>query len=342
MIPVFLTTCSKNKVGSGVPYCDLPNRVTVPDKILRARKRLYELLRQRDPQKVRGVVPGLDFVNDSTKVGVYYPAHIRYARGQFMTSLEGELKEALDLWFDTNRLFFLSGLYGIESALEPIQVYDVELGDLAANHWKENRNSLTDFLLGLLEKDSILLDCCGDSRYSNLLDWKKLEENDFPVMHAIDRNSEGGQVRAEAGILAANINEEKLKRMRDGEEFPGVNADIKFVSSNEFLQHYTVSSGHLPRVGVVDTGLHEFSDVTKEAKRRGWDDHFRFEEISTPEALGCAYQGGVGQCICLIPSKGHKHLVQWCRGKQLQDVFGGELLKVSSLPKLVLRFSGRP
>ena len=96
--------------------------------------------------------------------------------------------------------------------------------------------------------------------------------------------------------------------MRDGEEFLGINADIKFVSHKEFGQLPTDSSGHLPGVGVVDTGLKEFCKITKVAARRGWNTHFRFEEIPTSEALGRAFEDGVNQCICLIPKKGHKYL----------------------------------
>jgi hypothetical protein len=342
MIPVFLTTCSKNKVGGGLPYCNCPKRVTASGKILKLRNRLFDLLLQREKQRLRGAVQGLDFVNDSTADGVYLPARIRYARGQFMTSLEKELTEALDLWFSTNSLFFLSGLYGIVSALEPIQNYDIELAELAANYWKANRNSLTDSLIGLLKQGSILLDCCGDSRYSDLVDWKKIEENGYPVLHALDRQREGGQVRAEAGILAANINEERLKRIRDGEVFQGANADIKFVSNNEFLQPRTGSSGHFPLVGVIDTSNGEFLKVTKKAARQGWDKYFSFKIIRTPEALGRAYQNGMKQCICLIPPRAHSYLVDWCGGKLPKDVFDGELLKVKDLAKLNLRFSALP
>jgi hypothetical protein len=156
-----------------------------------------------------------------------------------------------------------------------------------------------------------------------------------------DRQREGGQVRAEAGVLAAKINDETIKRMESGEKIPGLNADIEFVSSNEFHQPHTGLSGHLPWVGVINTDLNEFSVVTVEAERRGWDKHFRFKLIGTPEALERAYQDGVKQCICLIPSRSHRFLVDWCGGRQPQDVFRGELLKVHRPIKLVLRFSNR-
>ena len=303
MIPVFLTTCSKSKVGVGSSYRDWHTGVTVPNKILKARNSLYEVLRQRELRSLREAVRGLDFVKDSSMGGAYLPAHVRYARGQFMTSLERELQETLNLWFGANRLFFLSGLYGIVSALEPIQNYDVELAGRAAVHWNENRNALTDYLLGLLETGSVLLDCCGDARYSDLVDWKKIEESGFPVLHATDRQREGAQVRAEAGFLAANINEERLKRMRDGEKFPGINADIKFISHKDFRQLPTDTSGHLPLVGVVETGEDEFCDVIKEAARQRWDEHFRFEKILAFEKLKRSFKDGVSQCICIIPKK---------------------------------------
>jgi hypothetical protein len=69
----------------------------VPDSLLRARNSLYDSLRRGEPQKLCGAVQGPDFIRDSNKAGVYLPAYVRYARGQFMTSLEGELQKALDL-----------------------------------------------------------------------------------------------------------------------------------------------------------------------------------------------------------------------------------------------------
>ncbi len=355
MIPVFLTTCSKNKLGHGLEYRNWPNQVTVPDKLLKARDSLYCKLPRGDLRSLRGAVRGPDFFNDSTTDGYYLPAHMRYARGQFMASLEdelgkrefpeGERRQILDLWFEDNRLFFLSGLYGIVSASEPIQNYDVELRDLAADHWKEKRNLLTDFLLETLKslkEDSILLDCCGDERYSDLVDWSKIEkENDFQVLHATDRQHEGAQVRAEAGRLAAAISDETLKKMRDGEKFPGVNADIKCVSSDDFQRLPKSTSGPLPLVGVIDTGLKEFATVTNAAKHRGWDKHFRFEEIPNVEALGRASQGGMRQCIQLKPERPHKHLEQWYSGKQHKRVFDGEILQVDRPVDLELKFSKR-
>ena len=334
---VFLTTCSKSKVGGG-PH-GRPNCNMVPDSLLKARNSLYNSLTKGEPQKLRGAVQGPDFIRDSNGAGFYLPAHVRYARGQFMTSLEAELKEALDLWFHENRLVFISGLYGIVDASEPIQNYDVELEGLAEGYWRENRNALTDCLRGFLEEGSILLDCCGEPRYSDLIDWQDIEQRGFQVFHAIDRLREGGQIRAETGFRAANINAEMLEKIKNGCELEGVNAVIKFVGTSEFLQVRTGASGHLPQVGVIETGRDESSRVAREAARQGWSRHFNFKSISTPEALASSYRDGVAQCICLIPLKDHKHLVEWGGGKHPKEVFGGELLMVKHPIDLVLRFS---
>jgi hypothetical protein len=186
-----------------------------------------------------------------------------------------------------------------------------------------------------------LLDCCGDSKYSSLIDWGKIEQNGVPVYHAIDPQREGGQVRAEAGFLAASMNEEMLRRIKGCEKFSGVNADIEFTTNHNFQTVGAIVSGHLPRVGVINTKLNEYDSVSKYAKRQGWNRHFRFEAISTPKALGNSYKDGIEQCICLIPNKGHHYLVQWCSGRQLKDV-RGDVFMVRSLKDLLLKFSIRP
>jgi hypothetical protein len=336
---VFITTCSQNKVGWGRSYGTWPNCERVPDRLLSARNSLYETLRQHELQKLRGAVLGPDFIRDSNQDGAYLPACTRYARGQFMTSLELAFKEDLRLWLDENTLFFITGLYGIVYSCEPIQNYDVELEGLAGEYWQRKRSLLTDCLRGFLERGSILLDCCGEPRYSDLIDWQDIEKQGFQVFHAIDPLRKGGQVRAEAGSLAANINGTILEQIKNGSEFPGVNAVIKFVGNTEFSQPRTGASGHLPRVGVIETDRgDEFSKVTKEAERQGWNRHFNFEKISTPEELKKAYQDRVEQCICLIPEEHHDYLVKWGKGKEPRAIYGHELLKVRRPIDLVLWF----
>lgn len=337
----FLTTCSKNKVGLGLPYEEYSNFDKVQDNLLRARNNLFESLKKSDPQKLRGAVQGPDFTMDSRKTGAYLPAYIRYARGQFMTSLDAQRQKALRLWFKKNRLFFVSGLYGIVNAFEPIQNYDVELIGIAEDYWLKNREILTGYLIGSLDEGSVLLDCCGVIKYSNIINWEEVEKQGFLVFHAVSPKYEGGQVRAEAGSLAANITGATLQRIKNGAEFPGINAEIKFINNADFRRTPLGAVGHLPRIGVIDTGLDEFSEIQKEVKRQGWSRHFNFERISTPESLRRAYSGGIKQCLCLIPARGHQYLVQWAGGSEINALYGGDLIKFNRISELCLKLAMR-
>jgi hypothetical protein len=127
----------------------------------------------------------------------------------------------------------------------------------------------------------------------------------------------------------------------DGEEFSGINALIKFINSADFLRLRPNVVGHLPRIGVIDTGLDEFSVIQEEAIRQGWSPHFNFERISTPESLGRSYSAGIKQCLCLIPARAHQYLVQWAGGRQINTIYGGELLKIKHVSELGLKNSTR-
>lgn len=321
-------------------------------RILNCRNHLFDSISR---QKLQGVVKGPDFEKESKMDGCYLPAFIRYARGQFMTSLEGALREneqnsgeldgLLDLWFEDNRLFFLSGLYGIMSSSEPIQNYDVLLDGKPADHWKKNQNTLTDFLLESISKDSVLLDCCGERHYSELLNWDKIGAEGFTVLHAIDPDREGGQVRAASGALASVVNEEKVKQMINGGTFQDLNANIKFVSNDEFKKlPVDNKSSSLPKVGVISRCPGEYDLLSRYAIRRKWDKCFKFDELIKVEDVIDAQKNGTSQFI-LILDKGpeydsHSRVREWFGGKDPEEVIKKGLIKVKyhALNKLTLMF----
>ncbi|MGI9229500.1 MAG: Swt1 family HEPN domain-containing protein [Gammaproteobacteria bacterium] len=235
---VFITTCSKNKAGGGHGHGDWPNATLAEPDLLKDRASLFDEIRRSDTQMLRGAVQGPDFGGDASVGGSYLQAYSRYLRGNFMTSLKDELEKQLDSWFTTNKLFFISGLYGLVDAMEPVQNYDVGATELVTAYWKKNRQHLTEALIRQLPDNAILLDCCGERIYSEFIKWDSIEENHhIPVYHAIDPERDGAQIRAEAGKHAATeINEKSIPELRAGKHFDGTNASIKFVSNADFIK----------------------------------------------------------------------------------------------------------
>ena len=339
--PVFITTCSKNKVGLGSKYGHYANTRSPSSGLLDARARCYKQLSRSGGiySKLKSAVQGPDFVADSGREGVYQPACTRYARGSFMTSLEsdlGDLNIRLDTWLTSNMLFFISGLYGLVSSKEPIQNYDVEMDTEALDYWKKNKPLLTKSLLDQLPQDSIVLDCCGDRRYSRVIDWEMIKGAGKAVFHAVDPYREGAQIRSEAASFAALIEEDSLRKLtKDGElqAAEGDNACIRFISTEEFERQTFEGNSSLPIVGIIDI-KDEYDQVKKYAERQGWDRHFVFERLSTRDKLVNRLLNG-GQCILLCPSF-HKDSEGWYEGP-----LPSKVMRIQKLAELSLQLIHR-
>ena len=245
---LFVTTCSKLKSGQGQEYDRYRPVPSVSTGLERKRANLFTEIRQRSGRRaslhLRGARLGPDFGvadADAEEGALYLPAYQRYEQGSFMSALLGRLRalnpeqdnqQNLESWFECNGLLFISGLYGLVDAREPIQNYDVDMTGMAADHWHKHRRDLTEALMQR-SQGSCLLDCCGDSRYSSLIDWNKIPD-DTRLFHAVnskDPKREGSQIRAEAGAFAAAWDDATTQAISAGKGLPGggVNADIHFL-----------------------------------------------------------------------------------------------------------------
>ena len=287
MTPVFITTCSRNKLRGKHEYQRPADMIAASTDLLAARAKLFARL--PDQRQPPGLSLGPDFGNNGNTVGTYQPAHSLYSPGGFMTAFMHEMpRQALHEWLNANQLFFISGLYGLVDACEPIQNYDVRLEGKIAEYWQARQRLLTDDLLKRLSRNSIILDCCGDFGYSALLDWRLIERAGHEVVHATALYREGGQVRAECGRLAATISEIPMAMLTDGEVFPdGVNADICFVDNDKFDQakkedsNARQSSLKTPRQRVFNAQEHMPIPLTKYVKSQ-LSDHYGSEWQANP------------------------------------------------------------
>lgn len=315
----FITCCSKNKASGGDRY-EKYNYKPIPDpEILRTRSTIRRrILKGEIRGNLRGAISGQDF--GGMESGLYLPAQERYSPGSFVSSLFRALGDNSDLrklWLDENALFFVSGLYGLAAADEPIQNYDVHLDD-TKTFWK--KETLTRRLRTLIERlnCNLVLDCTADAEYSQMIDWNILSEQ-FQVLHAIGERFEDSQVRSAAGETAATADGKVSKeRITRGEIILNTDADIRFVSSGEFIQARNRADQEArirgETIGFIAIDEREFA-AFKKGPGRFLNRFFEFVLITSKDSLINAKNKGCRQCICRITLPKHK---------EYQLIFGKE------------------
>jgi len=306
----FITTCSRLKKEGGESIGKFQSNSYDTD-LLKVRKTVLQAIRSRG---VGGRIPneGPDF--GGSYDGVYLRAVDRYSPGSFVDALDRALnreKETWDLWFGTNQLFFISGLYGLLRHDEPIQAYDVHL-DSTRDIWISKRKLLTDFLVENLNTSGIkiVLNCCALMDYSDLIDWRTLAERGFIVRHACSPDFEDDQVRAAAGFLAANIDSKFSQReILAGHILPTIDADISFNSTEEreCEKQKTILVPHLEPIGLIaweENDRQKFEEQFRGLAGR----HVKIELVSHDEGrngLERLKELGCKQCITRKPPGSH-------------------------------------
>lgn len=305
----FITTCSRNKVIGGQEYRSWGKACFVSSRLLEARKSLF--IRFRLGQS--GLVKGIDF--GGTDSGSYLPAWLRYARGAFMGSVQESLREqwfadakealheenAINLWLKEYPLFFISGLYGLVPAREPIQDYDVGLKSDTEVYWNNNAKmiaqELETQLTGTKQTNILVLDCCASFLYSKLIDWDYLAGRGIHVRHAVSNILENAQVRAEVGRMAA-----QLKVDAGLEALKTLETDIDFLETAEFLKHSEERKTlkQLPLVGVACLTSEQKTKFEAYARKQRWTEHFFFEYAVNRTIPNDWIGRGVRQIICHV------------------------------------------
>jgi len=309
----FITTCSSQKIGSGNPYdVFAANAPALSPKLIKNRQAVFRAIRSGHIKgDLRGANEGPDF--GGSESGAYLRAFDRYSAGSFVATLLRELGTAAATWFDENKLLFASGLYGLLESDEPVQNYNVNLEN-TCEYW--TREIITDAFLGimgLLNEEVLLIDCCATPLYSNLIDWERLSTNGFTIRRVIGRSFDHRQVRSAAASVAANI-DSKYKRecILSGSVFRCVDADIRFVSIEEFevAQRENIADKSRQRIGMI---LMEPDDREELLQRfgAGLARHVSFEFVDRSqgeEGLKKLKAAGCDQCLFRILDTSHAEM----------------------------------
>lgn len=230
----FITTCSAQKrADDEVPYPESELFTRPGVELLRARGAMYRAVRAHEVAgDLRGAAEGRDVDGDVEKGGPYLPAFRRYGAGSFVSALRTAFGNNFDYWLSEFDLFFISGLYGLVDAQEPIQNYNVDLTD-AADRW--DRGLLTKALLeklGAPADGTTLLDCCVNPAYARLVDWDSVAQQGFGVRHAIGPDFEYRQVRSALGSVAAVADAKASEdQILSGCPISRTDADVEFVDT---------------------------------------------------------------------------------------------------------------
>ena len=269
---LFVSICSLNKAeGGGRSYArseTVASLLSAPiaKRLRQRRERARQLVVGLDSPNRQGVEVSELFYNDHLARGedfggkegtpLYLPAVERY-KGRFFLSM-GKDRSAV-IREANHHVLFLSGLYGIVRALEPIQLYSCPLDGRVAQMWREDE-LLTTIVNEYIDRHGIkrVIDLTAIEAYRNLIDWRKMGRA-ADVLHCFWSGGAGADALIPFG--------ETLRRMLE-------------MSDDELLQ---LSSDQ--RMGQI---------IYRTAPRRG--DDFPEEPIEEPYEVGSVEQvlgGGI-------------------------------------------------
>ena len=199
---MFVTACSLTKEAGGASDYDHGAGIVAglgqrqAEALLERRNAVRELVRggsDTDWQGLRlgdhphngALAKGEDF-GGSRRVD-YLPAIDRY-RGRFFMALDADGRQRCRA---EKRTLVLSGLYGMLTAGEPIQLYSCPLNSEVAEIWQED-SLLTDMLCGYVQRNGIacVVDLTAMEAYRRLIDWRTVA-NHAGVMHCFDAAAAG-------------------------------------------------------------------------------------------------------------------------------------------------------
>ena len=251
-------------------------------------KKRYHILKQMQKKVFASsmTIPivGPDFGGD-TKGGQFMPAIKRYNEGSFVRGLiASNIK--LSEWKKKNRIYFISGLYGLVHYKEPIQNYDLDLRQsILQEIWRKD-NVLTEYLLQELKKirtECNVINCCADVTYSSLLNWDEINKSDHIVRHVVAQGDfTGRQVRWSCGHLAGDTTT-TIKDLMDYQEcqYTSDNGSIRFLKAfPEIIEGIpVVEKGQLASIAVAIFSQSQQDAFMRHAHKQGWNKFLKFEFI---------------------------------------------------------------
>jgi len=238
---LILTICSFNKASGPDTEYDVENSIAsilkanFATKLLKKRSEIFRLIKTSSSLDWQGVplnklefnnnlVLGPDLGgNDSRRK--YLPAIERY-RGRFFLALGDEGK--LSLLDSAHHFLILSGLYGILSPLEPIQLYSCPLKSEIVARWK-SEDLLTEILISYINDNGIcrIFDLTAIDAYRKLVDWGKIREvTAANVFHCYSNMATGDFSLVQLGELAKNYlidaTQEELLKVKPDDKYGSI------------------------------------------------------------------------------------------------------------------------
>lgn len=200
---LLLTICSNHKTRGGASFFDSTASIlsilpSYKKDLIKHRREVFSLIKSQ--KAIRDELPvsylpynveltlGPDF--GGSEDAFYLPAIDRY-QGRFYLELK-KSKEKLGEYPWIHFLFF-SGLYGLITKDDPVQLYSCYLPDHEEISlvWKKD-NFVTSILISYMKKHdiSLVIDLTAQTIFRNLFDWERIKETSR-VLHAFSDQNAG-------------------------------------------------------------------------------------------------------------------------------------------------------
>lgn len=218
---LFLIICSGTKndqaPGSGLyrEETSITSRISPEAKasLMKGRNQALNLIysesnsdqRLRDHPYNARIKPGKDFGNQESDAR-YIPAMWLY-RGRFYFNLEESGKKAL--LSSEHHCLILSGLFGLVTPTEFIQLYECPLEDVPvfSTNWQQD-NLLTGVLLDYITRNDIknCIDLTSQQEYREMINWNLLRTKpDLHILHAHSKNFVSHEALPDLGIFLKKV-----------------------------------------------------------------------------------------------------------------------------------------
>ena len=177
---------------------------------------------QDHPYNAR-IKPGKDFGNQESDAR-YIPAMWLY-RGRFFLNLEEDGKIAL--LSSGHHCLILTGLFGLVTPTEFIQLYECPLEDVPAfsNTWQQD-NLLTGVLLDYITRNGIKnwIDLTSQQEYREMVNWNLLRtQPDLHILHAHSKNFVSHEALPDFGVflkkILINLTDDQFQKISEKQEW---------------------------------------------------------------------------------------------------------------------------
>jgi len=199
----------------------------------------------------RNLVDGPDFAGNEE--GRYLPALQRYQGKFYFQGLGGPAEAMKAVYGSGHHFLILSGLYGLVTPDEPLQLYTcpVEIESVEVQTFWRRIDALTRILIEYIQKAGIkrVFDLTARSIYRNLINWEMVrEQTRVEVLHCFSEEAAGDAALGDYGRFAREYLFPKTE-----EELLRIAPDTPFITNNGtfFLSSRSTPPDGYPREPLI-------------------------------------------------------------------------------------------